>query len=175
MLSSPVTLEAPVLSVIGTPELRSRLEEEYKEPLAWVRMGYTGELNGTVELVLKSAEAAHLAAVLSEDLHPDNDLDAVRSAMISEVGNVVINAVIGTLSNSLGLHLRFTVPQFMEGEVDSLLTGLEDPELPKVLLVRTRFYVQTLDIEGHILLYFSLATFREFRSHVKRYGNLGSE
>ncbi|ORC35923.1 hypothetical protein B4O97_07590 [Marispirochaeta aestuarii] len=169
MLNSPIKLEAPVLSVVGMEELKEQLKAEYKGSLAGVRMSYAGELIGEVELIFNTAEAARLASAITQDLAPETDLDALQAATISEVGNVVINAIIGTMSNSLGLHLNFSVPQYMEGEIDSLLRRTEEIRSTTALLVKTRFFINKLDISGHILLFFTLGAFDLFKSRLKDY------
>ncbi|WP_319475639.1 hypothetical protein [Marispirochaeta aestuarii] len=169
MLNSPIKLEAPVLSVVGMEELKKQLKAEYRESLAGVRMSYAGELIGEVELIFNTAEAVRLASAITQDLVPETDLDALQAATISEVGNVVINAIIGTMSNSLGLHLNFSVPQYMEGEIDSLLRRTEEIRSTTALLVKTRFFINELDISGHILLFFTLGAFDFFKSRLKDY------
>ena len=173
MLNSPIKLEAPVLSVVGMEELKEQLKAEYRESLAGVRMSYAGELIGEVELIFNTAEAARLASAITQDLAPETDLDALQAATISEVGNVVINAIIGTMSNTLGLHLNFSVPQYMEGEIDSLLRRTEEIRSTTALLVKTRFFINKLDISGHILLFFTLGAFDLFKSRLKDYNTAG--
>jgi chemotaxis protein CheC len=173
MLNSPIKLETPILSVVGMEELKKQLKSEYRGTLAGVRMGYAGELSGEVELIFNTAEAARLASAITEDLGPETDLDGLRAATISEVGNVVINAIIGTMSNSLGLHLNFSVPQYMEGEIDTLLQRTEEIKSSMAILVKTRFSINKLDISGHILLFFTLGAFDFFTSRLKDFDLAG--
>ena len=158
MLQADVALETPNTSVVDPQTLASRLAGAYSGPLAWVSMRYMGDLRGAVELVFGLDDASRLAAVISADLSPGEDSDATRVAVVSEVGNVVINSVVGTLSNALSLRLQFTVPEYNEGDSNSVVSRVQEIEHPKVILVETAFSIAELDIHGYMVLYFSLET-----------------
>ncbi len=163
MLNTSIELKDPALQLVDLSELKARLQQDYPETLAGVRMGYLGTLNGEVELILTTDDATRLAEVITDGLYAGDDLDALRSATISEIGNVVINAIIGTISNRLSLNLKFTVPQYMEGQLNEMLKRIESVDSSMVILAKTAFLIQELDIQGHILLLFSLNEFDAFR------------
>lgn len=163
MLNTSIELKEPALQLVDISHLRRRLQADYPETLAGVRMGYLGMLNGEVELILTTDDATRLADIITDGLYAGDDLDALRSATISEIGNVVINAIIGTISNRLSLNLKFTVPQYIEGKLDELLKRIESLNSPLVILARTAFLIHELNIQGHILLLFGLDEFDTFR------------
>ena len=158
MLQASVELATPHIAVVAAAELSERLSRSYHGPIAWVRMGYLGDLEGAVELVFSRDEASRLASVISADLSPADDPDAIRRAVVSEVGNVVINSVVGTLSNAFSLELRFTVPEYSEGLVENIVARVEDLQKAQVILVETEFHVARFDIRGLMILYFSVVT-----------------
>lgn len=163
MLSAEVSLEQPTIAVVEISSLASRLSQRNGGSVAWVRMGYTGDLSGAVELVLELNQASRLAQIVGADLSPGNDADAIRAAVVSEVGNVVINSVVGTFSNAFSLQLEFTVPDYAEGDATDIVERIQAMEDVSVILVETSFHVAEHDIHGHMLLYFAAHTFERLK------------
>jgi chemotaxis protein CheC len=166
MLHADVQLQTPSTLVVDPAYLADRLRNAYTNRIAWVNMQYRGDLDGAVELVFGLEDASRLAAVISADLSPGDDSDATRTAVVSEVGNVVINSVVGTMSNALDLHLRFTVPEYSEGRADDILARVGRITHPRVILVETEFHVARLDIHGHMILYFSMPTLTKIQERL---------
>ncbi len=163
MLGLHVQLQVPVIKVAPWPEVMSALEQELGlDRLAAVRLGFRGSLSGMANLVFPSASAAKLvAALMSEDTDDSDDLDALKTGTLSEVGNVVLNGVMGEMSNLLHQHLRYAIPTYTELPVSALVLPDNDiGDLTKpVLLAKTRFIVQQLLITGDIILIFNIGAF----------------
>jgi len=164
ILSAHIDLKVPELKLIDPTELINELHLELTEEIALVRMGYQGSLEGRIELIFTSESASKLVNSLTTEGFEDLDLYAIRSGTLCEVGNIVINALMGTLSNLLFEHLTYTVPEYREGKVLEILVN----EAPKselgdaILLARTNFDILSLHISGNIAVYFSIKTLEIF-------------
>ncbi len=163
MLGLHVQLQVPVIKVAAWSEIKLVLEQELGlERVAAVRLGFNGSFSGVANLVFPPSSAAKLvAALMSEDGDNPDDLDALRTGTLSEVGNVVLNGVMGEMSNLLHQHLRYAIPTYAELPVNALVlpdNGHSDSTKP-VLLAKTRFIVQQLLITGNIILIFNIGAF----------------
>ena len=83
----------------------------------------------------------------------------MRSGTLTEVGNVLVNSVLGTLANLLDKPLRYSSPVYEEGSALSLVTTQVHGGEPLLLLVRTGFRIRGMEIEGSLLLLFELSSF----------------
>jgi chemotaxis protein CheC len=81
---------------------------------------------------------------------------------LNEVGNILINGVVGTIGNILDKPFEFSVPNYVEGRLEELLQQKNPGGELTVLLIRTRFRVQDRQIEGNIFLVFELGSFGDF-------------
>jgi chemotaxis protein CheC len=103
------------------------------------------------------------------DGHPADELDYIRQATLTEVGNIVINAVVGTLSNLFGFHLQYTLPSYRGGT----LGAIEDQEnlatMEVILLAKTSFTIEELSVTGNMVLFFSLPTFQNLEEALESY------
>jgi chemotaxis protein CheC len=85
----------------------------------------------------------------------------VRVGTLSEVGNIVLNGVMGSIGNILKQHISYTIPTYIEDSIENLLTldSNINPPPNTILLVRIRFMIQQLQIEGDIILLFEVGSF----------------
>lgn len=159
MVDSHIHLEIPLVKVLSASEAYQELAKRFHdESLASVRLGLTGSFYGTAGLIFPTDSASSLVAVLTGEDASSNDLDAVKIGTLSEIGNIVINRVMGSISNVLKQHMNYTLPVYLEDTIDKLLlsTSLNDS---KILLAQARFVIEQLEIIGDIILVFEVSTF----------------
>ena len=60
-------------------------------------------------------------AALTGEVPAAPSLNAVMAGTLNEIGNIVINGVIGTIGNILAKPFDFSVPNYVEGKLQELL------------------------------------------------------
>lgn len=162
MLESPIILEVPEVSMISFEDLNSQAGDDSTDPersFSCVQLGFHGSFSGMAALVFPPDSAAKLVASLTGEEPETPGLNGVMAGTLSEVGNIVINCVIGTIGNIIDKPFDFTLPNFVQGRLQDLV-GMVPGVIPKrILLVRTHFAVQDKHVEGNILLVFEAASF----------------
>jgi chemotaxis protein CheC len=159
MLSSHIGLQVPFVKLLSHEELKSELESIGSDRLASVNLIFKGLFSGNANLIFPSESALKLVVALTGDRLDAIDLDSIRSGTLSEIGNIVLNSVMGTISNVLKLNLKYSVPSYMEGSVSALFDDLTMNSFPVILLARTRFIVEELNVEGDIVVFFEVGSF----------------
>ncbi|MBI5138025.1 MAG: hypothetical protein HZA24_11915 [Nitrospirae bacterium] len=121
LAACPVALGVPAVARGGSgPELLMRLGGQ--EDVAVVSQGFAGRLHGTAMLVMPCTGAARLVALL---LHAEADgLDTETRTVLTEVGNIVLNGLLGMTVNTRGQHTAIHLPAYHEGSVRALANGL---------------------------------------------------
>ena len=154
MLHHHITLEVPNIKVLSHQELRQGLNGLDQGTVSTVRMDFKGAFSGTTALVFPPASAAHLAAILSQEDPENSDLDSVRIGALTEVGNIVINGVMGSITNVLTQYVSYSMPLYLEDTIENLLISHCSDSGSVVLVAQTRFTIEHLQIEGDIILLF---------------------
>lgn len=158
MVDSHIRLKIPVVKVLTANEAYQELTKRFHdEALASVKLGFTGSFHGTASLIFPTDSASTLIAVLTGE-DPSADLDAVKIGTLSEIGNIVINGVMGSLSNVLKKHLNYTLPVYLEDNLENLLLAAYESD-SKILLAQASFTIERLEIIGDIILIFLVGTF----------------
>lgn len=169
MLSHHVTLRVPIVVETTPAKLHEALGVDSTLPIACVQMAYRGNLQGEVQLIFPAREASQMVGLITDQEFPPEELDFIRQATLTEVGNVVINAVMGTLSNLFGFHLQYGLPTYLGGTVAQLATQGELKTLDVILLAQTSFVIEDIALDGSIVLFFSLPTFHSLESALTEY------
>lgn len=154
LLGQRIELRSPQLSVLTITELQSALKNLAMQDVVVVRQHYQGGLSGDVLLLMQPDNAAFLIDLLS-GAHPKNRrLTASDREALVEIGNILLNAYIGTLVNLLRLSLTFSLPGITinpsEKFFNFYIHGKDD--LPFSILVKTEFGLVGGYITGYVIL-----------------------
>ncbi len=77
--------------------------------------------------------------------------------MLTEIGNVVLNTVMGTMSNAMTKNLEYSVPKYLEDTLDHLLENMISSSAQTILLAQAHFMTEETEIKGDIILFFQVA------------------
>jgi len=169
LLSHHVLLAVPEITETTPEGLVQALGIDENQALSCVQMGYSGTLQGEVQLVFPAAAASQMVNLIIEDGYAPEELDFIRQATLTEVGNIVINAVVGTLSNLFGFHLHYTLPSYHGGTLGDIENQADLAALQVILLAKTSFTIEELSVTGNMLMFFSLPTFGNLEEALEQY------
>jgi chemotaxis protein CheC len=169
LVRAHIQLRIPEIRVVAPDGVKDLLSGYRRHRLSVVRLPFQGRFSGAAELVFPEESAAKLVAVLaSEDALP-LDVDGARSAALAEVGNIVLNGVMGSFANLLKQPLRYAVPIYTE-----LGTGSGDvlPEMDAttaVVFAQIHCHIHELHVVGDIILVFGTGSFDALLASIDGY------
>lgn len=160
MIDCHICLQVPFIRVFSPVQMKEELENRLGVSLvSAVRLGFNGSFSGLAQLVFPTDSASKLVALLTNEEVGTPDLDAVKIGTLTEVGNIVINGVMGSMSNLLKQHLNYSLPMYLEDTVEHLLSSKQLESNTTVLLAQARFTIEQLQIAGDIILIFKVGSF----------------
>ncbi len=155
MLSTHISLNVPYIKIVSSRDFRKELKAFAKDRISAVELPFQGLFSGSAQLMFPTETASSLVSILVEE-GDDLDMDALRAGTFCEVGNIVLNGVMGSISNMLDLSFDYSVPEYIETHSDDFMKHASLKENTHVLLARTRFSIDALDIEGDIALFMQI-------------------
>jgi chemotaxis protein CheC len=170
MLESHIELEVPSITLFQYEKLEEEPEGFGEAEVSCVQLNFRGSFDGAAALVFPPSSAAKLVAALTGEDPETPSLNAVMAGTLNEVGNILINAVIGTIGNVLEKPFDFSLPNYVEGRLEELLNPGEQGAGLTVLLIRTRFWVQDRQVEGNIFLIFEIGFFDALMTLIETLG-----
>lgn len=149
-----VLIQVPQVEIQEVRDLGKALDRLVQGEVATVHQIFSGPIAGDALLLLDYDSAIALSTLLSVDRQPGARLDAADREVLTEVGNILLNACLGTFSNMLDVRISFSVPRLhvdaLRGLLDSLV--IERIEVQHVLIIYATFRLQESLISGYILI-----------------------
>ncbi|MFQ5518634.1 MAG: chemotaxis protein CheX [Mariprofundus sp.] len=158
LINHKIRLTVPEIEVIAVGDLHNRSTQQQDDHVSSVSMGFHGDLDGNASLIFPMDSASNLVAALTGEAPDSEALDELRSGTLAEVGNILLNGVMGSVSNMLSTNLNYTVPAYHEACIDQVV---KYQKAEAVLIARAHFYIDELRIEGNVLLFFELESFNK--------------
>lgn len=161
MLSCHISLSIPNIKIVSSEDFGKELKLFAGDnSISAVSLGFEGKISGSAQLMFPTETASSLVAVLvGED--DDLDMDALRAGTFCEVGNIVLNGVMGSISNILDFTFDYSVPEYIETDPENFINKPSGKgQESHVLLARTRFTIDELDIDGDIALFMQIGAIR---------------
>lgn len=155
-----VLLEVPEVSVHPIVELREALERLGMRDVASVHQIFSGPVGGDALLILDYPAAGMLKHLLTDEPSLPLSVDASAREVLTEVGNILLNACLGTFGNLLKVQVSFSVPQLsldtLHGVIESLTVQHE--ALSYALLVHAGFRLRDAEVYGALVIVLSVTS-----------------
>ncbi|MDK3155446.1 hypothetical protein QPK87_02450 [Kamptonema cortianum] len=110
-------------------------------------------------MIFPTESASTLVSLLTGEKPGTPDLEAVKIGTLLEVGNIVLNGVVGTVSNLFSRRLDYSLPTYAEDRVSQLLKARNLKQDVNIILAHTHFIIEKLQINGEVLLIFKVGSF----------------
>jgi chemotaxis protein CheC len=156
-----VMLDAPEVSVHPTEELPEALDKFIPGEVASIHQVFGGPVAGDALLLLNYDGAVHLTDLLTDgNAPPSSRLDESAREVLTEVGNILLNACLGMFGNLLDVRVSFSVPRLHLDTLDDLLASLTsgDRGPQYALVVYTGFQVRDSSVKGFLVMVLSVTS-----------------
>lgn len=162
MIDGEILLNVPYVNVVGFDYVQEEISKlGGGKDVHSVEMRFSGDYEGSANIILPSDSAKLLASLL---VHEDPDSDAVKEmqdGLLIEVGNVILNAIIGSFGNIMDSPLDYHMPKSYEGDVNGIYNLLDKTKYNEVLVCRTNFTIEGKNISGDILIMYEMTSFNK--------------
>lgn len=158
MLGCDIRLQVPDLRILHGIGADTDSDELLSKQLSMVEINFDGDLSGTAMLAFPPQGASKLIKVLTGEEPLEIHLNSLVADTLTEVGNVVLNSVMGLISNMFEQNWRYSVPAYKLNTVNNLLKDFDNIEKVTILLIQTNFIVDELEINGDIYIVFGLGS-----------------
>jgi len=159
LTAARVELSVPSVLVCDLAGLKAHVESGREPFETLICQDFKGGLSGRAVLAFPRTSALKFAQLLGNLAAVPDDQDLDLRGILMEVGNIVLNAVLGCLGNIAGVRLSCAVPELStETSVVQVmaahLSAVEQPEKHNVFLADVQFQVAERDICGSIAILF---------------------
>ena len=155
-----VLLNPPEVAVYKAEELRDALAKFVPGDVASIHQVFAGPVAGDALLILNYAGAVQLTDLLTDGHVPSVFLDESAREVLTEVGNILLNACLGMFGNLLNVRVTFSVPRLhletLDELIESTTTGKGD--MHYALVIYTAFQIRDSSVRGFLVIVLSVAS-----------------
>lgn len=160
LTSQRVSLNVPEIAIQSIEELPETLSRFVIGDVASVHQIFTGPVSGDAMLMLNYDGANQLIDLLTGAESGNGPINASGKEVLTEVGNILLNACLGMFGNLLKVHVTFSAPRLhlesLNVMLDTLVVAQE--ELRYALVIYTTFNIKQSVVTGCLVIVLGVAS-----------------
>jgi chemotaxis protein CheC len=166
-----VLLDVPQVAIHPITHLNQSLGKLVDERVASVHQVFSGPVSGDALLLLDPIAAATLTQLLTDVPPISMDLDPSAREVFTEVGNIVLNACIGTFGNMLNVPVSFSVPDVDVTTVHSVVDRMLDSgdALRYALVITAGFRLRESEVTGYVVIVLTVLSLKRLLDALDRW------
>lgn len=169
-----VLLDVPQVSIHTIDKLGPKLATFVDGEVATVQQIFNGPVSGNALLLLNYDGALMLSDLITPDGQAHSQrLDTAASEVLTEIGNILLNACLSVFGNLLQIQISFSVPRLyleaIDGLIHSLVIGKE--EMRYAMVVYTGFRMQDDSIKGYLVIVLSVVSLEKLLQAVENWAD----
>jgi chemotaxis protein CheC len=155
---SHVELSVPKVQLLKVGQLMNQKEYNADAVITAVRLGFDGLFSGLSVLMFSPGNADKLVALMLGEEPKGKDMDMLRSGALQEVGNIVLNGVMGSIANVMQGGINYLPPDHFEVRFRDLLLHHANKD-DSVLFAQASFMLEKHVIDGQVAIVFEMDSF----------------
>lgn len=148
-----VALSVPDVTIHRVNGITPALQEVVDGEVTCVNQMFGGPICGNAVLLFDKSAALILTELLT-NVRPESLLDQTAQDVVVEVGNILLNACLGSFGNLMSMNIKFTVPQLKVDHVQHVLRSIriDGESFDYAMMVRTRFDIRARKLSGFLVI-----------------------
>ena len=156
LVGEQVFLTVPSLAILTRANAAGHVSLAKSNHLVAVRQAFHGEFSGRALLIFPEANSLELVRAVAGGHLTLEDIVELEQEALAEIGNIILNGCVATISNLLKRSLTMSLPEIVRGTGLDLFeispSGAEDV----VLFIHINFSLQGREISGYVAMVMDL-------------------
>lgn len=135
-------------------------------------INFEKKLQGEANLIFPANKMRTFINLCIDQMPKDEEVDIDFTDMdfdiIREVGNIILNSIVGGIGNFLDINLEYTIPEVKIFDKADFKDSLKDKEYLCMLMLYITFIIEDTEIEGAIIIDLTLNSLNELMKKIKK-------
>jgi chemotaxis protein CheC len=155
MINCEMQFEPPSFHALSPLILPEKLMQDLGEKLVAVaQLDFSGNMTGAAHMLFSQEAADAIVFSLCGAEVEGDELNQMKTDIMGEIGNVALNGIVGTFSNTLKYKLSYVIPSYIEGSTEEIFKLMNLSLKSTVILFMSHFKMLYLHVEGDFVLFF---------------------
>ncbi|CUW37509.1 Putative inhibitor of MCP methylation, CheC-like [Magnetospirillum sp. XM-1] len=169
MVRDQISLSVPFVEFLSPATAGERLDGTTggADSVA-VRQHFSSSFSGDILLIFPERRSLDLVRSMLGDTVSMDSLTELEQEALLEVGNVILNACLGSLANQLGLAIESSLPIYLRGRGAQIL-ATKHPDTELVMFLQVDFSLAAKGVKGYLAFVMDIVSARQFSDAVSAY------
>ncbi len=156
LVGEQVFLTVPSLAVLTRARAAEHISLSESFQLVAVRQAFDGEFSGRAMLIFPEANSLELVRAVAGGHLSLEDIVELEQEALAEIGNIILNGCVATISNLLKRSLTMSLPEIVRGTGLDLFGAPAEGVEDVVLFIHINFSLQGREISGYVAMVMDL-------------------
>jgi chemotaxis protein CheC len=169
LIEDEVALSVPLVEFLDSATAAIRIDEATgRMDSVAVRQRFSSNFSGDILLIFPENRSLDLVRSMMGDAVPLESLTELEQEALLEVGNIILNACLGSLANQMGISIESSLPIYVRGRGARILDS-KHPESELVMFLQVDFTLAVKGIQGYLAFVMDIVSARGFSEAVAAY------
>ena len=173
MVNEPVRLSVPLVELTNQRNAKNYYLQREQRPLCAIRQTYSGEVSTDAILMFPEENSLELVRMMVGNDLPLAQLTEMEQDAMAEIGNIILNAVISSLSSTLDLTFEGSLPAVSIIAVDDIFQATGAPQATDpdgaVLALTIEFSLSARQVSGYLAFLLDIPSSTKLISRLSRF------
>ncbi|PWF54775.1 chemotaxis protein CheC [Massilia glaciei] len=169
IVNEEVTMSVPSITFLNRAEAAAMLGNKDSARVCGVSQHYEGAFATEAILMFPEDKSLDIVRLMVGEAVPFKELTEMEQEAMSEIGNIILNACVGTLANIFNQELRGSLPQYHVGTSEQILGASGGHAESVVLMLHIDFILEKHQIHGYVAFILDLTALHDLQAQVDRY------
>jgi chemotaxis protein CheC len=147
ILQQKIRLTVPSVEICDTKTVVEYIDQT--NDICGISQRFQSDFDGHAVLIFPENRSLELVRLMVGIDVPLDQLTEMEQDALGEIGNIVLNSCLASLSDMFDQQFECGIPQLIIGNSHSVLSGYSDNSV--LILLQIKFIVGEDELEGHIL------------------------
>lgn len=176
MIDQRILLNVPQIEILNTKDMKFKIDTFIPKILDGSLMvssiSFMNKLTGQANLIFPAEKMRTFINLCSsqEEASESNSMEFtdIDFDIIKEIGNIILNSIIGGIGNSLGLELNYTLPEVKVFNRTDFENSIIKKDYLYILTLYITFRIDDVEIEGAVIINLTLESINELINKIDR-------
>lgn len=153
MVGEEIELSVPAVELLSRQTTTIRVKEKSSDRIVAVQQQFSGSFGGDTMLIFPEAKSLELVRCIMQDNLPLEVMTEMEQEALLEIGNIVLNACLGSIANMLQCEVSSSLPSLLRGTCEDIIgaPSRTPAEQEVVMFLRMDFALRQQSIYGCVM------------------------
>lgn len=164
-----VTMSVPTITFQSRTDAATTLGNKESRNICGISQHYQGAFTTDAILMFPEEKSLEIVRLMVGDSVSMEELTEMEQEAMSEIGNIILNACVGTLANIFKHELQGSLPSYHVGSSSDILEVNDNSSQDVVMMLHIDFVLERHEIHGYVAFLLDMSAMLDLRLQIDQY------